>query len=68
MSSERLKIIISGTPTECSLKQIKKEVASLLENGEDAVKAVKKSRTADGTVILGKFIVQLVRLEGICQL
>ena len=68
MSSERLKIIISGTPTKCSLKQIKKEVASLLENGKDAVKAVKKSRTADGTVIPGKFIVQLVRLEGICQL
>ena len=64
MSSGKQKIIVTGAPDCCTLRQIKKHIGAYLTNGEDAVKKVKKCKTNTGEVVLGKFEVELMQFEG----
>ena len=60
-----LKIILSGAPEGCGLRDIKKEVLKTLKTNQPVVTKVKKCKTQFGDIIPGKFEVELVSREGL---
>ena len=63
MDPSKLKVVLSGVPDGCELKQIKTEILINLNANKDAVTKVKKCRYPNGEIIPGKMEVELASNE-----
>ena len=57
------KVLITGAPKNCNLKEIKTKILEVLPN-KHAVDKVQKCKTVNGEVIPGKFEITLASEEG----